>query len=390
MMFDEPFFASILRGVNIEFSETKVPTAGVMVKDADVHMLVNPEFISKLTDSEVKGLMKHECFHLAFEHCTSRMLEPHGVANVAADLAINSDIPKNELPKCGLIPGEADAEFAATPLGKLVKSFPKHKSQEWYFTKILENEEAAKQAEGGGEGFDSHDGWGEMSEEEKELVKGKIAQAVAEAVKEADRTGKWGSVSGEMRGKIRDMVSREVAWEAILKNFVGFSRRGTRSTTWNRINTTIIHPEFGPLATAAQRGYTSSIAVYIDQSGSVGDSDLALAFAELRGLSRRTEFTSFHFDTKVDEKSETVWKKGRSPMAHRTQCGGTCFDAPTTHANKNRHRFDGFIIITDAGAAKPKPSKLKRLYLLVPGTSMQFKLDKNDVVCKMKRPKISE
>ena len=65
MMFDEPFFARILRGVNIEFGND-IPTAGVMVKDGDVHMLVNPDFVSDLSDDHIKGLLKHECFHLAF------------------------------------------------------------------------------------------------------------------------------------------------------------------------------------------------------------------------------------------------------------------------------------------------------------------------------------
>ena len=389
MMFDEPFFAGILRGVNIEFVES-IPTAGVMVKDADVHMLVNPGFISNLTDAQIKGLLKHECFHLAFEHCTSRMLTPHRVANIAADLAINSDIPKKELPEGGMVPGEVDAEFLATPLGKLIKGFPKHKSQEWYFAEIMKDEKAVKQAEGGeGQGFDDHGGWGEMTDEEKELVKGKIAQAVADAVADADRSGKWGSVGSEMRGKIREMVSKEVDWRSILKQFVGFSRRGTRSTTWNRVNTTMIHPEHGPLATASQRGYTSSIAVYIDQSGSVGNDSLALAFGELRNLTRHTEFTTFHFDTQVDLKSETVWKKSKTPKVHRTRGGGTCFDCVTKHANENKGRFDGYLIITDGEAAKPKPSKMKRCWLLIPGRKLLFAPDKNDTVCNMKQPKAS-
>ena len=106
MMFDEPFFARILRSVNIEFGDD-VPTAGVMVKEADVHMICNPQFVSDLKDNEIKGLLKHECFHLAFEHCTSRKLEPHKIANIAADLAINSDIPEHELPTGGLVPGKA-------------------------------------------------------------------------------------------------------------------------------------------------------------------------------------------------------------------------------------------------------------------------------------------
>ena len=389
MMFDEPFFARILRGVNIEFGDD-VPTAGVMVKDADVHMLVNPDFISGLNDNHVKGLLKHECFHLAFEHCTTRKLEPHNVANIAADLAINSDIPEKELPDGGLVPGkEIDPESpnADSPLAKLIALLPKHKSQEWYFTQIMQDEEAKEQAEGDGNGFDDHGGWGEMSDEEKALVKGKMKEVLKEAVKEADRTGKWGSVGSNMRSKLRELVSNEVDWRAILKQFCGMSKRGTRSTTWSNVNVVHLHPEHGPMATGVKRGYTSSIAVYIDQSGSVGNAELEQAFGELRSLAKRTEFTTFHFDTAVDEKSETLWKKNRTPIAGRTRCGGTDFDCVTTHANKNRHRFDGYVIITDGEAPKPKPSKLKRCWLLVPGTKLLFSPDRLDSVAKMNRTK---
>ena len=385
MMFDEPFFARILRGINIEFGND-IPTAGVMVKDGDVHMLVNPDFISGLSDAEVKGLLKHECFHLAFEHCTSRKLEPHGVANVAADLAINSDIPECELPEGGLIPGRVfEGPGADSPLSQLIATLPKHQSQEWYFTKIMQDEKAKQQAEGEGNGFDDHGGWGEMTDEEKELVKGKMREVLKDAIKEADGSGKWGSVGGSMRKKLREMVSNEVDWRSILKQFCGMSRRGTRTTTWTNINTTHIHPEYGPLATGAKRGYTSSVAVYIDQSGSVDQASLELAFAELRSLARHTEFTTFHFDTEVDEKSETKWKKGRTPSAHRTRGGGTCFDCVTDHAKKNRGRFDGYIVITDGEAPKPKSSKLKRCWLLVPGRKLAFNHDRRDFVAKMKK-----
>jgi predicted metal-dependent peptidase len=388
LMFDEPFFARILRGVNIEMGDA-IPTAGVMVKDADVHMLVNPGFISALSDLRVKGLLKHECFHLAFEHCTSRMLEPHNVANVAADLAINSDIPESELPEGGLVPGKVSPDFAKTPLGALIATLPKHESQEWYFTKIMQDEEAKKQAEAEGNNFDDHGGWGDMTEEEKELVKGKIRDAVAEAVKEADKTGRWGTVSSDMRSKLRELISNEVDWRAILKQFCGMSKRGTRSTTWSNINTTHIHPDWGPLATGTKRGYTSSIAVYIDQSGSVGDRELQLAFGELKALAKHTEFTTFHFDTEVDEKSEQAWNKRKGMPAHRTRYGGTDFQCVTTHANKNRHRFDAFIVITDGEAPKPGPTKMKRCWLLTPGQKLMFQPDAGDYVSKMKWPKSS-
>ena len=141
------------------------------------------------------------------------------------------------------------------------------------------------------------------------------------------------------------------------------------------------------MSTGTKRGYTSSIAVYIDQSGSVGNAELELAFAELRNLSRRTEFTTFHFDTEVDLSSETLWRKSKTPEATRTRCGGTDFEPVTKHANANSHRFDGYIIITDGEAAKPSVSRLKRGWLLVPGTKLLFDAGNRDFVMKMKHMK---
>jgi predicted metal-dependent peptidase len=230
--------------------------------------------------------------------------------------------------------------------------------------------------------MDDHEGWGELSDEERDLVKGKIKQAVADAVKECDRTGRWGSVGGEMRSTLRALVSNDIDWRSVLKKFCGLSRRGTRSTSWTRLNR-----KYAGLTPGVKRGYTSSIAVYIDQSGSVGNSELELAFANLRNLAKRTEFTTFHFDTSVDEDSETVWKRGRAPEAHRTRGGGTCFECVTKHANANSQRFDGYIIITDGEAAKPAHSKMKRGWLLVPGTNLLFDADNRDFVMKMKQKK---
>jgi predicted metal-dependent peptidase len=388
LMFDEPFFAHLIRILNIEFGQ-QIPTAGVMVKDGDAHLLINPDFISSLPAEQVKGLLKHECFHLIFNHCTDRALLPHIVGNIAADLAINCGIPAAELPEGGLLPGVCPKGMDGTPLGKAIASFPVDMAMEWYFGELMKNPEAKEQLEQMEQqpGFDDHGGWGEMSEDDKALVAGKIAEAAGRAVRDADAKNAWGTISASMRGKLREMVSKEVDWRSILKQFCGMSKRGTRSTTWSNVNCVHIDEKYGPLATGAKRGFTSSIAVYLDQSGSVGEKELALAFGEMRNLARRTEFTTFHFDTTVDEKSETVWKKSKVPATHRTRCGGTDFDCVTTHANKNRHRFDGYIIITDGEAGKPAPSKLKRCWMIVPDNKLRFTADRLDSVVQMKWPK---
>ena len=212
VMLDEPFYAGVLRGVSYTKTES-IPTAGVLAKDGDVHMWWNPKFLAGLTADQVKGLIKHEAMHLALEHTTSRRMTPHIIHNYATDLAINSDIPKKELPEGGLIPGEQFAELTAEQaenmgpdavaryyrVSEKIASFPKGESSEWYFTKLMEDPEVSKDIQEGNDGegsglpggMDDHDGWGEMSEEDKELLKGKIAKAVEDAVKECDRSGRW-------------------------------------------------------------------------------------------------------------------------------------------------------------------------------------------------------
>ena len=416
LMWDEPFFSKILRTVT-KVKTNSIPTAGVLAKDGDIKMWWNPAFLAGLTTAQVKGLLKHECFHLIFEHTTTRRHEPHLLWNYATDLAINSMIPEDELPEGGLIPGKAFRKLTDEEKAKMgekrvqtyetvsakIQTLPKNMSAEWYFAELQDvkdeicdegepqngegqpgnGEGEGQPGEGNGPGLpgpmDDHGGWDELDDEERELVKGKVKKALEDAVREADRSGQWGSIGAEARGTLRDMISKEISWKAVLKQFCGLSRRANRESNIKRLNRkyTGIHP-------GTHRGYTSSIAIYIDQSGSVGDKDLELFFGELKQLARHTKFTLFNFDTEVDEKSEREWHRNRTPGLERTRCGGTCFKVVTEHANKNKSRFDGYLIMTDGEAADPGPTRVKRGWVLCPGTKLYFEEPKRDFVIKMK------
>ena len=412
LMWAEPFFSKILRKVTKKKTDS-IPTAGVLAKDGQLMMYWNPRFLAGLTSAQVKGLLKHECYHLVFEHTTTRKHDPHIIWNYATDLAINSLIPEEELPEGGLIPGKAFAALTDEQKEKMgeesvaryqrvsdkIASFPREKSAEWYFARLqdvaddIEEEQKGQKGKpgepGDGEGqggmpgpMDDHDGWDELSDEERELVKGKVKQALEEAVKEADRSGQWGSVPGAMRGKLRDLISKEIPWQSVLKQFCGMTRRANRASKLKRLNRKYpgIHP-------GTERGYTSSIAIYIDQSGSVDDDALSLFFGELKNLARHTKFTIFNFDSAVDENSEREWSRGRTPGLERTRCGGTDFQAVTDHANKNVSRFDGYLILTDGECYEPGKSRLKRGYVICPGRSLYFDAPKRDFVIQMTNKK---
>ena len=416
LMWDEPFYSHILRGVT-KVESNSISTAGVLAKEGTLTMWWNRRFLASLESRQVKGLLKHECLHLILEHTTTRRHTPHIIWNYATDLAINSLIPEDELPEGGLIPGKPFKALTEEQTVKMgpeavaryelvsakIASFPKEMTSEWYFGQLMADEDVKDAIEEGqkgqpGEGgepgdgtpglpgpMDDHDGWDSLSEEERELVKGKVRQALEDAVKKCDNSGQWGSVSAGMRGTLRDMISREIDWKAVLRNFCGMTRRANRVSSIKRLNRKYpgIHP-------GSQRGYTASLAIYIDQSGSVDDESLSLLFGELSNLARRVAFTVYFFDTSVDEENKFEWKKGQRVTAQRTRCGGTCFRCVTEHANKNKDKFDGYLILTDGEASDPGPSRLRRGWVIIPGREMLFDLPRGDVRISMKREAKSE
>ncbi len=429
LMWDEPFYSKVLRGITKRRSE-EVPTAGVAVRDGDVQFYWNARFLASIFKDggadKVKGLSIHECLHLVYEHCTTRSHDPHIIWNYSTDCAINSQIPRDLLPDGGIVPGEGFTELTEEQIAKMgparvekyqrlsafIEALPKGLASEEYFARFMRDKDIkddltqpgqpgecdgnCQPGQGGGEceggncncglpgPMDDHGGWGDMSDEERELVKGKIKQAVAEAVQDCDSKGSWGSVGAEARQTIRDMVSNEVPWQSVLKQFAGLSRRAQRATSRMRLN-----KKYPGVHSGFKRGYTASIAVYIDQSGSVGNSELELLFGELAHLAKKIEFVTYHFDTEVDTDSETVWRPGKTPVPHRTRCGGTDFSCVATHVHKNKHRYDGYLVLTDGYAPNPGPSRMRRGWVIVPSGEMQFPPGR-DFVIKMKEPKQTE
>lgn len=397
LLWDEPFYSRILRSLN-KIETEEIPTAGVLCKDGEITMWWNRRFLASLPKKHVHGLIKHECLHLVFKHTSDRRNTPHLIWNYATDLAINSIIPYDELPKGGLVPGyalepltEEDKENMTqenigffTALSNLIATLPQNKTAEFYFKALMQDEtikEQAEKAEGSSYslGFDDHEGWDEMSPEEREMMQEKLNEILKSAVEEGNQKG-WGSISSQTAIALNKMISKTIKWEDILKRFCGFTRRDDRQSSNKRLNRKYptIHP-------GSKKIYKPRIAVYVDESGSMPSSILERFYAELNSLSARTDFYMYKFDTFVDDKSGFLWKKGKTLNIGRTMTGGTNFQTVTKHALKNKKNFDGYIIFTDGCAPKPSPSHgLKRCWLLMPNTNLMFDKDKSDILIEMK------
>jgi predicted metal-dependent peptidase len=362
LLMDEPFFACLSRKIEKKV-DRNIPTAGVYVNKhtGQFEMIYNPEFLASLPEHEVKGVLKHEFYHLIFEHVTNRKPEgvPHKTWNIAADLAINSHLV-GELPELACMPGVGPFE-----------NLPKMKSAEWYLKNITDDQidqcgESGEGEPGTGQVGD-HSGWDEEGDEgqddpaadaAKQMAKERLKQSMKEAAQEASKSPNgWGSIDGALKKDILKKLETKVDWKKVLRYFIKTSQRANKSSTVRRINKryAYIHP-------GKKVKRQAKIAIAIDQSGSVGDDMLEKFFGELNKLSKLAAFTVVPFDTKVDDKLVYEWKQGKAHKAERVMCGGTCFDAPTEYVNK-RGDFDGVIILTDMEAPAPKACKAQRMWM---------------------------
>ena len=385
LLSDEPFFAALSRRID-KRPTTAIPTAGVRVTDdGRYEMMYNPDFLGSLVDQcrntkgnadnpyrWIRGILMHEFYHLIYGHLSTRM--PEGgmtrLWNVAMDLAINSHIA-DDLPPLACIPGHGPFAEMASGL-----------SAEAYY-KLLKDEQGQQGQQGqdgdgsgsgsgdgsddsegssGGSGkfddmdsLDDHSGWGESEGTTENIAEERLKDMVKKAAEEAGKKG-WGSVSAGMRKTIMESITTKVDWRSVLRNFVKASQKSSRRSTVKRINRRFPYIHAGKRSERVAR-----VAISIDQSGSVSDSLLAAFFNELESLAKFAEFVVVPFDTRVDENLVFTWQKGQKRPWERVMCGGTCFNAPTKFVNDGN--YDGHIVLTDMGAPKPIPSRVKRIWM---------------------------
>lgn len=413
---DEPFFAIINRNC-IKIRTRDIPTAGVTVeRDGAFKLLWNPDFISLLSKCEIRGLLIHEFMHLILEHVTLRRRKPHGLWNIATDLAINSLIKPELLPKCGLYPGPRPKELGPWQelklpdpaegskrkrrrepttedkklnehMLKLLESFPPKETSDFYFERLLADPEVKKAMANGGIGeivigdgsMDDHDSWDDVDDDIRDMVKEQLRDLIEQGIKAADSRNQWGSVPFEMQQILRELVANQVDWRALLRQFVGQSISCERTNSIKRINRKYpyVHP-------GTKRKHRSKILVAVDQSGSVGDDNIEEMFGELNSLARIVDFTVMPFDTVMSDKDRLDWKRGQKKPTIRFRAGGTDFDAPTKYFNDHPGEWDALIIFSDGECSKPGPvTRGRRAFIIVPNRKLLFEPDVCDLVIQM-------
>jgi predicted metal-dependent peptidase len=400
----EPFFAGVSAEVT-KIIDNRVPTAYMGVRaNGKLYELIlglNAKFFRNLNEKERQGILKHELYHLIFQHVLSRSVSEESLSklwNVATDLAINSIIGAPNLPTLALIPGirpmdPKTKKPSTDPVADFIANAPPLQASDWYFDGLRRIQEQQGGGQGGvdiitGSGLDTiddHDGWKDLPEDVQNEIRDKIRNLVQKNVIRADRDNSWGTVPQEIQEEIRKMVSNEVDWRSVVRNFIGRCRTTDRDSTIRKINKKL--PYMFP---GVKRRMVANFAAFIDQSGSMGDEDIALLFGELENLAKLTGIDVYVFDTEIDKKSHMSWKKGtRLPTVKRTRCGGTDFQSVANFCNlaENRGKWSGILVLTDGYAPKMGAINGAKVLWVITEHGTTDAVREGDLICKMKAEK---
>ena len=342
----QPLYGTVFLSLNKKQNKS-IPTMGVgVIRKVDLALYYNPDFVSKLSSTELTAVLKHEALHVLLHHLTRAKhfhYHPFGY-NIAADLAINCHI--KGLPEGALFPNKFQ--------------LPDDQSAEFYYKKLKkEADDSGSDIEdicdGKGGTIDDHSMWEEF---DSDIIEEKVRSIAGKAIKEQDKKG-WGDIDGNIASKIIAANKPIVNWKKEVKYFINqlvlMGRRSTRSRDNRR--TTELYPFLNP---GSKRNYTSKLLVAFDTSGSVSDNQLRYFATELNGMIDHVICDFVQFDTKIygkpkrfDKKTKDIGIIGR---------GGTCFHPVIELASELK--YDGLVIFTDGYAPFPDKPKYRLLWVV--------------------------
>ena len=248
--------------------DDKTPTAYTNGRD----VVYGREFISSLTEAELRGVILHENKHKMYRHiATWHHLWKQNArkANMACDYVINLEIADE---------GKATGGFVALPECGLLDEKYRGMDSQMVFG-LLPDEDEQGGSGGQGQGSMDEHGW-----EDGKAMSAEEVKELAEEIDNAIRQGAIlaGKVNGNLNRSFTDLMSAKVDWREALREFVSSVSSGKDDSTWRKPNRRWLqHDIYMPSTISESMG---SIVIAVDTSGSIRDEDINKFLSEVVGI----------------------------------------------------------------------------------------------------------
>jgi len=368
---EQPFFATLLSYMNVKKMDKRMldhcPTMAVSNK-GDLYYA--PEFVDKINENELKGVLCHEVLHLALGTMFRKGKREHELWSVTQDIMINNilTIDGFSLPKGGLIPNNNEIDLSKNVgTNLIIKNISKKTSEQIYdeIYKVAPKTKTYMISLGKGDGsegegiprFDDHI----YDKEGKEKADGSEGQDEKDwsqklilASTHAKMIGKFPAGMEEVIGRL---VNNKVNWKRLLHKYLtnevfsdyNWARPSRRSSA---IGTYL----------PAHKKENIQVVIAIDTSGSISQQDLTQFVSEIVHIIKSTSnIKAFVMQCDADLQNELEVRNGDIPkildMKIRGR-GGTSFAPVIEKMKKDKRDIKLLIYLTDGYGSKVERQRL--------------------------------
>ena len=228
------------------------------------------EFMSKLSDEEIAGVVLHETLHVMLKHIPRHkdlMKENGRLANIAMDYVVND-----------IITNIQDKTLCKLP----ADCFYDPMFHEWSVRRVYEYlKKECESGKGGGrpqESFDEHDDqpYEGMTEEQQGQAKRDVDDAIHQG---GILAGKFGA---KIPRVIKELMAPQVDWREVLQEFWVSAVRGSDELTWRRFNKHRLADDY--YLPSSINETVGEVILAIDTSGSISNDDIGKVATHIREL----------------------------------------------------------------------------------------------------------
>jgi len=346
LLHEDPFYAHMLYQCGIKCNE-EVGTISIQEVDGTCFVVYSEKWVNSLKIPQVVEAIKHVLNHLIYGHLTSELFKEKNdpKMDLAEDLAINTSLDKAKLPPDFHTPSKFN--------------LPDDQSTYEYYNNLPDqgkppdNGEGEGEGEGKGQGKGEGDGKGKgkgqgkdgdnhhfmTSTVSKSQMQNQTKGMVQQAYKKAGDRPPANQGSGMKKLMHVLLQPAEIPWSTVLRNFVSFSSKVKRESTWKRPNR-----RYGEEFQGKRKVQTLNVMVCIDESGSVRDDEWKQFLAEIDSIhkTKLATITIVKFTAAVEKVFEY---KNIEEVAAERHYGGTnfqpCLDLAATE------KPDCLVFLTD-------------------------------------------
>ena len=346
-----PFFAILAEPCSIHFDESgEVATACV---DARGRITLGADFFELLSDLQLAFVLAHEVSHVAFGHFVRIGSRELGLWNVANDLVINSMLL------------ECFGRDEAMPSGGLLDRTFDGLTSEQVYERLLQG---AKIADAFVLSADMVGGSGDASPKSTCVRQSRGSLPSGDAwipalARAAAQARQFGELPLGISREVNRCLGPKVDWVGQLRQFLRqeVSRDGRELFSFIPCNRRFVHEG---LYLPSLVGYGAPrIAFAIDTSGSMGDSSIAAAHAEIDAIRRQYGCPVYVISADAQVHAGE-WVQPHAALPIPRGGGGTDFQPVFRHIEEERIPVDVLVYMTDGFGAVGEEPAIRTIWVM--------------------------